>query len=169
MANRDTPIGFRTFGPVKSYRPYDIESATACYINDVMMYGTLDSADGYVDPATAGVLNLLGASQNYHAANAGITTVIIADDPSQLFLAQDNAGATLTIANQGDMGDFVAGSGSSTTLLSGHEINGATLGTTETGFIVVDLDDRPDNAWGTWCDLIVKAYEHCYWGVGTAS
>jgi hypothetical protein len=164
MANVDRPIGFRTYGDVLSLRPYDIETATAVFINDLV---SADAADGYIDAATAGATCMIGASQEYHTT--GAVAIIVADHPHQLFLCQDNAGATLTVADNHSCADHEAGSGSSTTMLSGHELDASTAGNTNTGFTIVDLDDRPDNAWGAWGDLIVRPYDHKYGATGDSA
>lgn len=162
MANVDAPIGFRTFGPVKSYRPFDIESATACYINDLIAMGS----DGYVDAAAAAGEVIVGPTQNYHAANAGLTTIVVADDPDQLLIAQ-NDDTTLSQDNVGNRGDHAAGSGSSTTLLSGHELDGSDVAAKEAGFLILDLLDAPGNDWGVNCDMILRCCEHLYTQQGT--
>jgi hypothetical protein len=69
-----------------------------------------------------------------------------------------SAGSTVA-ADVGNIGDHVAGTGSTTTGLSAHELNGTTS-TSDAGFRVLGKIDSPDNAYGTNVNLMVQPYEH---------
>lgn len=81
------------------------------------------------------------------------------DDPNIVFGVQ-SAGSTVE-ADIGNLGDHVAGTGSTTTGNSAHELNGST-GTGVGGFRVLGKIDAPDNAYGTNVNLEVHALEHEY-------
>ncbi len=91
------------------------------------------------------------------------------DDPNIVFGVQ-SAGSTVE-ADIGNLGDHVAGTGSTTTGTSAHELNGST-GTGVAGFRVLGKVDSPDNAYGTNVNLEVQPAEHEYnqhidWADGT--
>lgn len=95
----------------------------------------------------------------YWPANTVATNIVayVWDDPNILFGVQ-SAGSTVA-ADVGNLGDHVAGTGSTNTGLSAHELNGTTS-TAAAGFRVIDKVAAPDNAWGTNVDLIVQIFEH---------
>jgi hypothetical protein len=78
-------------------------------------------------------------------------------DP-QIVYGVQSAGSTVA-ADIGNLGDHVAGSGSTTTGLSAHELNGTT-GTSAAGFRVLGKVGAPNNDWGTNVNLEVLIYEH---------
>jgi hypothetical protein len=79
------------------------------------------------------------------------------DDPYIVFAAQSN-GSTVA-ADVGELTNHVAGSGSTVTGRSAHELN-ASSGTGTAGFRILGKVDSPDNAWGTNVILEVQSYEH---------
>ena len=95
----------------------------------------------------------------YWPASTTATSIVahVYDDPNIVFGVQ-SAGSTVA-ADVGNIGDHVAGTGSTTTGLSAHELNGST-GTGDAGFRVLGKIDSPDNAYGTNVNLIVQPYEH---------
>tara|TARA_R110002153_G_scaffold28115_3_gene87034 strand:- start:275 stop:787 length:513 start_codon:yes stop_codon:yes gene_type:complete len=97
--------------------------------------------------------------KKYWPASTAGTNIIayVYDDPQMLFGVQ-SAGSTVA-ADVGNLGDHVAGTGSTTTGISAHELNGST-GTGVAGFRVLGLIEQPDNAYGTNVNLIVQAAEH---------
>ena len=165
MANADKPSGFSPT-PLLHLAPYDVaaaNTATAIFINDPVLVG----ASGYLTQATAGSALMMGVSQSYLAkSTAG--TIMVADDPHQLYHAQDNAGGTPAISNIGQYTDHVAGTGSAVTKLSGAELNSAAYGTTVTGWLILDLVDRPDNSWGIHADQVCRIYDHIFGKTGVA-
>ena len=153
MANVDRPHGFSPVGAILRCRPYAVEAATAVYIGDAVEA----QADGYIEAATAGDLAYVGVSRGYSSsAAAAIEDLLLYDDPHQLFEAQDNASATFTVASQFLKVDHLATTGSTVTHISAHEIDASTAGTTNGTWIILDLVDKPDNAWGTWADIVVQ-------------
>ena len=83
--------------------------------------------------------------------------VNVYDDPQITFGVQ-SAGSTVA-ADVGNLGDHVAGTGSTTTGNSGHELNGTTSSAVA-GIRVLGKIDAPDNDWGTNVNLEVLIYEH---------
>jgi len=81
------------------------------------------------------------------------------DDPNTVFGVQ-SAGSTVA-ADVGNLGDHVAGTGSTTTGRSAFELNGTTS-TAYAGFRVLGKIDNPGNSYGTNVDLEVQIYEHEY-------
>ncbi len=81
------------------------------------------------------------------------------DDPNILFGIQ-SAGSTVA-ADVGNLGDIVAGAGSTSTGQSGFELNGTTS-TAAAQCRVIGKVAAPDNDWGTNVDLIVQIFEHEY-------
>jgi hypothetical protein len=174
MANADTPRGFwpirhLTGGTIRANK-HTIASA----YNTNIFRGDLVKlvAAGGIEAAAAGN-RFVGVFQGvkytaadgsqvytkYWPANTVATNIeaYVWDDPNILFGIQ-SAGSTVA-ADVGNLGDHVAGAGSTTTGLSAHELNGTT-GTGVASFRILDKVDQPDNAWGTNVLLVVHPYEH---------
>jgi len=79
------------------------------------------------------------------------------DDPNLVYGVQ-SAGSTVQ-DDIGNLGDLVAGAGSTTTGLSAFELNGTTTADQAT-FRVIGKLATPNNAWGTNVNLLVTPYEH---------
>ena len=147
MANQDRPHGFSIYGPLLRSQKFavDVGETTGIFIGDIVMMEN----DGKVAPATAASVAKLGASLVYHAGTLASTgpadEVLVASNTNQLFEAQDDGAATPAQTNLGNLVDHTISTGSTTTLLSGHELGLGTLTTTAAGFQLLDFVDRPDN------------------------
>ena len=175
MANLDAPRGFWPLrhlagGSMARTSPYTIGSTygTNIFHGDVVKLvagGGLELAaagdrhigvfDGVQYTASDGSVKY----GKYWPASTTATNIIayVYDDPHMLFGVQ-SAGSTVA-ADVGTLGDHVAGTGSTTTGLSAHELNGST-GTGTASFRVLGKIEAPDNAYGTNVNLIVQPYEH---------
>ena len=189
MANVDKAFGLRPLGNLSasgSQKQYGYEiadnQAGAIYQGDLV---TLK--DGYIlqfDPsshtAAVGVFN--GCNyidpttgkptwKNYYPGSVNITqskiTADVLDDPSQLFLIQNDG--TSAAANYGKNADVVVGTGSTTTGVSANELNTGTIATTAAlNLKIVGLWDVPNNAIGEFAVVVVKINEHLYGSAGVA-
>ena len=175
MANTDAPRGFWPLrhlsgGSMARTSPYTIASTygTNIFRGDVVKL----VAGGGIELAAAGdrFLGVFDGVQytasdgsmkyaKYWPASTTATNITAAvyDDPQMLFGVQ-SAGSTVA-ADVGTLGDHVAGTGSTTTGISAHELNGTTS-TADAGWRVLGKVEAPDNAYGTNVNLIVQAYEH---------
>jgi hypothetical protein len=177
MANLDAPSGARPFrhlsGGMIRASEYKIASGTSSDIFTGDFVKLLST--GYIDVASAGN-RILGvfAGVKYTASDGevvykkyfptGTTTLASADvtayvydDPNITYRIQSAGSADFT--DIGNLADHVAGSGSTTTGQSGHEISGTT-GTGTAGLRILRLIDDPDNSAGTNGELEVAIYEH---------
>ena len=177
MANLDAPSGARPFrhlsGGMIRASEYKIASGTSSNIFTGDFVKLL--ATGYIDVASAGN-RILGvfAGVKYTASEGevvykkyfptGTTTLASADvtayvydDPNITYRIQSAGSADF--ADIGNLADHVAGSGSTTTGQSGHEVSGTT-GTGTAGLRILRLIDDPDNSAGTNGELEVAIYEH---------
>jgi hypothetical protein len=177
MANLDAPSGARPFrhlsGGMIRASEYKIASGTSSDIFTGDFVKLLST--GYIDVASAGN-RILGvfAGVKYTASDGevvykkyfptGTTTLASADvtayvydDPNITYRIQSAGSADFT--DIGNLADHVAGSGSTTTGQSGHEVSGTT-GTGTAGLRILRLIDDPDNSAGTNGELEVAIYEH---------
>ena len=177
MANLDAPSGARPFrhlsGGMIRASEYKIASGTSSNIFTGDFVKLL--ATGYIDVASAGN-RILGvfAGVKYTASDGevvykkyfptGTTTLASADvtayvydDPNITYRIQTAGSADF--ADIGNLADHVAGSGSTTTGQSGHEVSGTT-GTGTAGLRILRLIDDPDNSAGTNGEFEVVIYEH---------
>ena len=176
MANLDAPSGARPFrhlsGGMIRASEYKIASGTSSNIFTGDFVKLL--ATGYIDVASAGN-RILGvfAGVKYTASDGevvykkyfptGTTTLASADvtayvydDPNITYRIQSAGSADFT--DIGNLADHVAGSGSTTTGQSGHEVSGTT-GTGTAGLRILRLIDDPDNSAGTNGEFEVVIYE----------
>lgn len=175
MANADTPVGASPVnadgspytGPLRSY-DVDSSNGTAIFRGDFVA----QEADGNITPATAGAGNdILGVAVGIDIDPAEEKTeypgylpastsgsVLVAPAASAYFVIQeDSVGGTLAAADKGARANFVAGSGSTLTGLSAHEIDSSGAGTGATLQLQLMYPvDRPDNEIGANADWIVR-------------
>lgn len=185
MANVDTPFGLK---PVRhlSGAPYNgavtryavpSGDGTAIYIGDpVKLAGTSQTINGriYKDVAQAatgdkivgvvvGVVPDTSESLRYRAASTQ-RVLLVADDPDLIFEIQEVSGGTPLTANDiGLNADFVVAAGSTTTGMSGVELNNATEATTNTlDLQIVDFVNREGNEIGEHAKFLVRINRHQY-------
>lgn len=175
MANLDAPHGLRPIRspggtiPTNEYRVS--ATNTALFINDPVVRG----ADGTIDVATAGAGNYItgsvvalfdsnGVPVSNIVANGGSGyTAVVADDINQEFEAQDDGTTTqLALVDEGTNVDMIlTHSGSTSTGLSGAEIDSSTTGAGATGQLrLIRQLPAVDNAIGANCRWIVKINYH---------
>jgi hypothetical protein len=189
MANVDKAFGMRPLGNLSasgSQKQFGYEiadnQAGAIYQGDlVTVYdGYLVQFDPSTHTAAVGVFN--GCNyidpttgkptwKNYYPGSVNITQgKIIADvldDPNQLFIIQNDG--TSAVANYGKNADVVMGTGSTTTGVSGMELDTSTIAKTAALNVkIVGLWDVPNNAVGANAVVVVKINEHLYGSAGVA-
>lgn len=164
--NDSRAYGFAPWGPLLHTKAYDVKGYEdqVAYIGDVMGLG-VDT--GFATASAAGSTLILGANLTYLAVGS-TGTVLVADDPDQLFHCQDNTNGTLTYTDISKSADHVFAAGSSYSLLSGSQLNTQTaMGITGAGFKLLGLLDNYNtggnegqNTWGKYNKVVVHVNEH---------
>jgi hypothetical protein len=151
MANSNTPNGLIPHGRVLRSRPY--VAGSAIYPGDAVKL----KSDGTVEVAAASNA-LLGAALNYAASGSEVN---IADHPDQLFRVKADE---TEVDAQTDLNlnyNLVAGTASTLYKASRHALDSSTQATTATlPLKALAIDVRPDNALGTYADVIVCINNH---------
>lgn len=133
MANNNNPHGLRSLGVTLSGGAPVLE-----VFSKVVGYGTAifrgDAVNRVADAsieasATPGTTAYSGVSLNYGAASTATDHVCVID-PFALFEAQSNG--SLVAADMGLNANLTLGAGSTSTKLSGHQIDASTKATTAT-------------------------------------
>lgn len=192
MANTNKPFGLRPLGNLsatgaqKQYG-YLIASGygTAIYQGDlVVVYdGYIIKYDASTHAAPTGVFNGCQYNdptrtdkptwKNYYPGsvtpNIGSIVCEVQDDPNQLFVVQ--ADGSVTQANIGKNADPTASTtGSTYSGISNGSLGSASIAKTAAlTFKIVGLYDTPNNAFGTYAQVVVKLNQHQYGSVGVAS
>ena len=184
MANIDAAFGLRPIAKVGSApggttgtTKYSIadNQGTAIFTGDPVKY----KSDGTVEVATAGDPScgvFMGCFytdpttskptfRNHFPASLspGDAIAFVADDPDQLFIAQqDSDGSNLVAADLNLNADLVFGAGSTTTGMSGVEIDSSTKNTTAALQVrLIDFYDVPSNdATANNSVIVVKINNH---------
>jgi hypothetical protein len=175
MANLDAARGLQIAGPLLSCRMYKMSAAyaQALYIGDPM---ALD-ASGNAIIATAGTGNVIQGvalgfftsefvplATVYHpSATAGSNFVLLADDPRQLFVCQeDSDGGSLALTDIAGNTNLISGTASTVSGMSGWEIDSSDGGDATAGDQVrlINILRSPDNAIGTNCKWIIRINNH---------
>ena len=189
MANRDTPMGFRCAQGIGSQHvfkmfPVDVSSSTAMFVGDMVDL----NAAGSVRPAAtdagvsaAGVCvgvydsngvpcgspNSSVSTKYLTATTAGYALVALAI-PGAVFIGQLDSGTTPTVADIGATCDHAAGSGSTTTARSAHELDASNIGTgLQTR--IIGLVNEPANSWAEHADVYFVFNESAFGCSGAAS
>lgn len=154
MANSNAPFGFRPvrYRDGKDYRgavnAYNCPASdgTALGIGDPVIIAGSATADGlatitrataaggaFVSGVVVGFVFTDPVPTTKHRPASTNLTVLVADDPDLLFEAQeDSVGGNLALTNVGQNIDFIAGTLSSITGLSGFMLDSSTANTTAT-------------------------------------
>jgi len=196
MANVSRINGFR---PVKhtSGAPYNGQfntyvllaaDGTATFVGDlVKLSGTADATGAYASvnqAAASGTTGVLGVvvgfevdpttinSPMYRTAST-LRKVYVADAPDLIFEVEaDGGGAELAITDVGRDADILVGAGSTTTGMSGMQLDSSTAATGTTTFPLrlVGFSARVDNEIGADAKALVMInYHHYGHGAGAAS
>jgi hypothetical protein len=168
MANVDSPKGLKVGGPLLRATWYGVAAAqaSALYVGDpVIATGTSNqvilATAGSTNPILGAVIGVYdnskipgicgsdGVRVGYAASAQGSAfSVLVADHPQQLFIAQGDGDTSYLDANDsGGNVPLVSGTGNSTSGISGWELDdSATAGSTANEQIrLVRPVDRPDN------------------------
>ena len=184
MANIDAAFGLRPIAKVGSapggttgttkYSIADNQS-TAIFTGDPVKYkndGTVEVATAsdallgvfmgcfYTDPTTG-----KPTFRNYFPASLspGDAIAFVADDPDQMFVVQqDSVGSNLVAADLNLNANLIFGTGSTTTGVSGVEIDSSTGAATATHQVrLIDFYDIPSNdATANNSELVIKINNH---------
>ena len=184
MANIDAAFGLRPIAKVGSApggttgtTKYSIgdNQSTAIFTGDPVKYkndGTIEVATAsdallgvfmgcfYTDPTTG-----KPTYRNYFPASLspGDAIAFVADDPDQMYVAQqDSDGSNLVAADLNLNANLIFGAGSTTTGISGVEIDSSTGAVTATHQVrLVDFYDTPSNdATANNSELVIKINNH---------
>jgi hypothetical protein len=167
MANADAPRGFYPISPdacINKFSPhsgYLMTASATVYQGDVVKLvdaGTVEVAAANIGVAAIGI-----AAEYKAAAASGNYYLKVYDDPDTIFGVQTDSGTASTAADVGETANHVAGTGSGTTYLSGHELDSSQMAASGGAqFKVLGLVERSDNAWGEHSDVLVKFNEHIH-------
>jgi len=152
MANSNRAIGFRPYGTPQRLSPYI--AGSTIYPGDMLLE---PASDGQVDPSAGGASEmLLGCALNYAVAGE---TVLVADDPAQLFVVQMASGETEASTQVGDYCEVKATAGNSTYRISRHEVD--TVAETNTKPLrIASLSPLVGNSWADNADVVVSINTH---------
>lgn len=162
MANEDNARGFwptrhLAGGEIRTEELVLTTGATA-YQGDLLKV----VAAGTVEPSGAddGII-VIGVAAEYvsDSGSAGGKKIKVYADPYIAFGVQADSGTSPTSADVFATANHVAGSGSATTKMSGHELDASDIGTGGQ-LEIIGIIDRPDNSWGEHVDLEVRIAEH---------
>lgn len=165
MANRDHPKGFwptrhLTGGEIRSTE-YILTTGQTIFKGDLLKAvtaGTVEESD-----ANDGII-VVGVAAMYadDSASAGGVKVRVYDDPDIVFGVQmDDVGTDSDAASVFATANHLAGTGNSTTKLSGHELDMSDIGS-GAQLKIVGLIEEENNAWGDHADVEVLINEHLY-------
>lgn len=157
MANVDNPHGLaplnRTLsGGAPAIMPFTKDaSATVVYLNDVIQR----DADGGV---SAGISTPLVGVSLMPSATLTAADLLCMVDPHAVYEAQDNADSDgLALVDMGANINVEANAGSTTTLISGHELDESTAATTNTCHLhLIRLFPVQGNAYGSHARIEVN-------------
>jgi hypothetical protein len=141
-----------------------IISGTSQTING-RVYADVDQAatGNVIQGVVVGVIPVTQDSTIYRAASTQ-RLLLVADDPNLLFEIQEVSGGTaLAAADIGLNANFVVGSGSTVTGMSGVELNNSGEADTNTlDLKIVGFVNREDNAIGEHAKWLVRVNRHRY-------
>jgi hypothetical protein len=154
MANADKPAGFRFGYTLHGGPPHItkwISTAAIIYPGDIV---STDGAGLVLSMISDAVP--IGVAMNYGAV-AGTKDIYVMDDlVNTVFITQADGADLSSHAMQGLYYDVIQTTGSTTTGRSIQELESGD--STHDTLELVGLVERPDNAWGEFCDVYVKIH-----------
>jgi hypothetical protein len=177
MANTDRAYGFEPTGIMYGLQPFTVDvyqsdgsstPNTATFRNDLMEIYTRGNAA----PAAAGSVNIVGSAQSVTPGNISTAAkaliaastdseVLVSFNPNQMYWAQDDGlSDTSAQADLGGNANHIAGSGSTATGISAHEIDIDTQTNGAAGIRLLDFVKRDDNTAGANADWMCLINEH---------
>jgi len=185
MANADTPNGLRPFKNMDG-TPYNgatmkcsilAANTVATFVGDLVVFEGSASVEGYPSVAQgaaastsfAGVVTSFDHDPNdlslvYRKAST-LRNCNVALASNVIFVIQ--ADGALLITDVGDKVDVIVAAGSTVTGLSAMELKSSDIGT-GANLLILGIDERPDNAFGTNADVVVRINEHSFGAAGTS-
>ncbi len=167
MANVDFPHGFLPIrnlnGGELRTNPYILTTGQTVFRGDLVKLvagGTVEEADANDGVVVIGV----AATQVNDSTSVGGKVVQVYDNPDTIFEVQADSGTALAATDVGATANHVAGTGSSTSKLSGHELDADDVGS-GLQMRILRKSDRQDstvsgNEWAEHVDLEVLILEH---------
>lgn len=158
MANKDNARGFWPTGHLKGgeirTKRFILTASQTVYPGDVLKW----VGAGSVEIAAAADGNIvIGVAAEYKVAPAtGTTYIQVWCDPDIIFRAQVQTGDVPTVANIFSTCDHLAAAGDSTLKISRQELK--LDGNAQ--FVILDIVQEEDNAWGEHVDVEVIFGEH---------
>ena len=150
MANSDRPNGFK---PLGSYKTRKYTAGSKIVPGEFVRM----SSDGKVDAVAAGE-TILGLAMSL--AKADNDDVQVIDAPQQEYVGQADESDFAAQTDVGNVVDVLATAENSTFNAARMEIDSDTAGTASGQLLILDLQERPDNAFGEFADVIVRINEH---------
>ncbi len=153
------------------YQPVDLDAngrvvaATAGSAgNGFFMLGSIvglaNDAFGPPDDAYSGYIPANPVSVN----SAGLINILVADDPNQLFVIEEDTGGTALDAQAvvaGGVFTFLATTGSTVSGVCRAVLDrSAVATTTDLTLRLIKKWDKPDNAYGNYCKWVVQIIQH---------
>ena len=128
---------------------------------DVFIGDVVDAlTTGYVSPAAADSNVIVGIANSY-LSNSAAGKVRVHFDPQQSYSVQCASSTTPAVTDYFANANHVAGAGSTTTKKSGHELNMATLSTSNLGFMILGAFPQVgNNATQEHAEYRVRLNEH---------
>ncbi|MCR4288281.1 MAG: hypothetical protein NUW09_09755 [Deltaproteobacteria bacterium] len=164
MANVDNPRGFWPVrhlcgGEIRT-NEYIVTTGSTVYQGDLLK--VVDAGTVEASAANDGVI-VVGVAAEYasDSGSAGGVKVLVYDDPYIVFGVQADTGTAVAATEVFETANHVAGSGSATTLLSGHELDASDIASGAQLKIIGKINE-PNNAWAEHVNLEVLINEHLY-------
>ena len=155
-ANADTPHGFNATGVMYGLNAYPVDASNdlAVFKGDMMSL----EADGSVSENTGSLAHNVGAAEAATTAN----NILVHYHPAQMYYAQVDASGAPAQADVGaNMDIAVTHAGSTTTGLSGMELDHSSVNTTAALVMRIHgLLNRSDNLIGDHAELNCSVNEH---------
>jgi hypothetical protein len=158
MSNVSRPCGFYPAGPILRMRPYKAKGTI--YRGDLVKRSAGSSDTDGADEIVAGTAGaaLVGCALNYGVSG---DTILVADHPDQELVGQADDASIASNAKIGLNYSLVDGGGSSSSHVSGMQIDASTFaGTATLELKVLRLLAAPDNALGAYAKMVCKINNH---------
>ena len=148
------------------YQPVDLDSNGRVVVAGANSGNFIvGSVLGVYDDAFGPLANPYAAANPASTNSAGLLKVLVADDPQQYFLIEEDTGGSALTAqavNAGANFTYTGTTGSTISGVANAVLDRSTLiaGGSNQQFRLIKKWDKPDNAYGNYCKWIVKVYLH---------